>query len=56
MAALLLFVGSLKVLGMVPPEELEKLGPIGERIWLIGLGEMITAILLVIPRTSSLGV
>jgi hypothetical protein len=55
-AALMLFAGSMKVLGLIPPEELAKLGPIGERIWLIGTGEIITAILMVIPRTSSLGI
>jgi hypothetical protein len=55
-AALMLAAGSAKVLGLIPPEELEKLGPIGQQIWLIGTGELITAVLLVIPRTSSLGI
>jgi uncharacterized membrane protein YphA (DoxX/SURF4 family) len=55
-AAMLLFAGSMKLLGKFPPEEVEKLGPIGERLWLIGAGEVMTAILLVFPRTSSLGV
>jgi hypothetical protein len=52
----MLFGGSMKVLGLVPAEQLAELGPIGQRIWLIGTGEVITAILLVIPRTSSLGI
>jgi NADH:ubiquinone oxidoreductase subunit 2 (subunit N) len=55
-AALMLAAGSAKVLGLIPREELEKLGPIGQQIWLIGTGEIITAVLLVIPRTSSLGI
>jgi uncharacterized membrane protein YphA (DoxX/SURF4 family) len=54
-ALLMLFAGSMKVLGLIPADTLAELGPIGERIWLIGAGEIITAILLVIPRTSSLG-
>ena len=55
-AALMLFAGSMKVLGLFPADELKKLGHIGDVIWLIGAGEIITAILLVIPRTSSLGI
>ena len=55
-AGLMLFAGSMKVLGLVPAEQLAELGRIGQRIWLIGTGEIITAILLVIPRTSSLGI
>jgi hypothetical protein len=56
MAAIMLFAGSMKVLGLVPPEQLAELGVIGQNIALIGAGEIMTAILLVIPRTSSLGV
>jgi len=56
-AALMLFAGSMKVLGLIPAEQLaDHLGPIGQRIGLIGVGEILTAILLVIPRTSSLGI
>jgi hypothetical protein len=55
-AALMLFAGSMKVLGLIPAEQLADLGLIGQRIGLIGTGEIITAILLVIPRTSSLGI
>jgi hypothetical protein len=55
-AALMLFAGSMKVLGLFPADKLKELGHIGDVIWLIGAGEIITAILLVIPRTSSLGI
>jgi hypothetical protein len=55
-AVLMLLAGSLKVLGMIPADQLADLGPIGQRIGLIGTGEMITALLLVIPRTASLGI
>jgi hypothetical protein len=52
---LLLFTGSEKILGWVPPEALAKYG-LGEQVRLIGAGAVLTAVLLVIPRTSSLGV
>jgi hypothetical protein len=51
---LLIFTGSQKVLGSVPPEALAKFG-LGEQARLIGAGALLTALLLVIPRTSSLG-
>jgi hypothetical protein len=51
-----LLAGSIMVLELIPQTELEKLGPMGQQIRLIGIGEIITAVLLVIPRTSSLGV
>jgi hypothetical protein len=54
-AGLMILAGSVKVLGLVPPEALAKSG-LGEHIWLIGAGELITAVLLLIPRTSSLGI
>jgi hypothetical protein len=54
-AGLMIFAGSVKVLGLVPPEALAKSG-LGEHVRLIGAGELITAILLLIPRTSSLGI
>jgi hypothetical protein len=54
-AALMIFAGSVKVLGLVPPEALAKSG-LGEHVRLIGAGELVTAILLLIPRTSSLGI
>jgi hypothetical protein len=52
---LLIFTGSQKVFGSVPPETLVKLG-LGEQARLIGAGAILTALLLMIPRTSSLGV
>src|SRR5262249_12874261 len=54
-AALMIFAGSVKVLGLIPPEALEKSG-LGDHVGLIGAGELLTAILLLIPRTSSLGI
>jgi hypothetical protein len=51
---LMIFAGSGKVLGLFPPEALEKHG-LGEQAVLIGAGELITAVLLLVPRTSSLG-
>jgi hypothetical protein len=51
---LLIFTGSQKILGSVPPEALVKYG-LGERARLIGAGAVLTSLLLLIPRTSSLG-
>ena len=51
---LMVFTGSEKVLGMVPPEALGRYG-LGEQVRLIGVGALFTALLLLIPRTSSLG-
>jgi hypothetical protein len=54
-AGIMILAGSAKLLGLFPPEEVAKLGlsvPIG----VIGAGELATAILLLVPRTSSLGV
>jgi hypothetical protein len=63
---IMLLAGSAKVLGLYPPEQIEKLGlskPIqvvgaGElfTIQVVGAGELVTALLLLIPRTASLGV
>jgi hypothetical protein len=52
---LLLVGGAAKVLGLIPLDEVAKHG-LAESIRLIGVGEMVTAALLLIPRTSSLGV
>jgi hypothetical protein len=54
-AALMIFAGSAKLLGLFPPEVLAKIG-LGGQITLIGAGELASAILLLVPRTSSLGV
>src|SRR6516162_5693404 len=54
-AGLLIFTGSQKVLGSVPPEVLVEFG-LGEQARLIGAGALLSALLLLIPRTSSLGI
>jgi hypothetical protein len=51
---LLIFTGVQKVLGSAPPEALVKYG-LGERARLLGAGAVLTAALLLIPRTTSLG-
>src|SRR5262245_7467042 len=51
---LLIFTGSQKVLGSGPPEALVKYG-LAEQARLIGAGAILSALLLLIPRTSSLG-
>lgn len=55
--ALLTFAGVMKLAGMMPPEVTQKLPPgISGHLRLIGAGELATALLLIIPFTSSLGV
>ena len=54
-AGIMLLAGSAKVLGLFPPEQVEKLG-LGVPIQVIGAGELASAILLLVPRTASLGV
>jgi hypothetical protein len=54
LGGLMIFTGSQKVLGLVPPEALAKYG-LGEQVRLIGAGAILCALLLLIPRTSSLG-
>jgi hypothetical protein len=51
---LMIFTGSQKVLGSVPPEALVKYG-LSEQMRLIGAGAFLSALLLLILRTSSLG-
>src|SRR5437899_3224882 len=53
-AGIMILAGSAKVFGLFPPEEVAKLG-LGVPIQVIGVGELASAILLLIPRTSSLG-
>jgi hypothetical protein len=53
-AGLMILAGSAKVLGFFPPEEVAKLG-LSLPIQVIGAGELVSAVLLLIPRTSSLG-
>jgi hypothetical protein len=54
-AGLMIFSGSSKILGFVPADAMEKYG-LTEQIRLIGTGEVLSALLLLVPRTSSLGV
>jgi hypothetical protein len=51
----MLLAGSAKLLGLFPPEEVAKLG-LSLPIQVIGAGEILSALLLLIPRTASLGV
>ena len=57
-AGLMVFAGSGKAFGFAPPEIIQKMTAIGlkDQIRLIGFGEMIAALLMLIPRTSPLGV
>ena len=52
---IMLLAGSAKVLGLFPPEQVAKLG-LGVPIQVIGAGELVSAALLLVPRTASLGV
>ncbi len=52
---IMILAGTPKVLGLFPAEEVAKLG-LSVPIQVIGAGEIISAILLLIPRTASLGV
>ena len=54
-AGIMLLAGCAKVLGLFPPEQVEKLG-LSVPIQVIGAGELVSAILLLVPRTASLGV
>ena len=53
-AGMMILAGSAKVFGLFPPEEVAKLG-LSLPIQVIGAGELASAVLLLIPRTSSLG-
>jgi hypothetical protein len=54
-AGLMIGVGTPKFLGLAPPDRDASLG-LTESIRLVGAGEIITGILLLIPRTLSLGI
>jgi hypothetical protein len=54
-AGIMLLAGSAKVLGLFPTEQVEKLG-LSVPIQVIGAGELVSAILLLVPRNASLGV
>ena len=53
-AGMMILAGSAKVFGLFPPEEVAKLG-LSLPIQVIGTGELACAVLLLMPRTSSLG-
>src|ERR1700758_4888459 len=53
-AGVMILAGSGKVCGLFPPGEVWKLG-LTLPIQVIGVGELASAILLLVPRTSSLG-
>ena len=57
-AALMIFASYGKLFGSPPPEVVETLKKTGldEQLKLIGAGELITGILLIVPWTASLGV
>lgn len=54
-AGIMILAGSAKLLGLFPPEQVAKLG-LSLPIQVIGAGELASAILLLVPRTASLGV
>ena len=50
-----ILAGSAKIFGLFPPDQVAKMG-LSLPIQVIGIGELISAILLLVPRTASLGV
>jgi hypothetical protein len=52
---LLIWTGSQKLLASAPPEPLVRFG-LGEETRLIGAGAILTALVLLLPRTLSLGI
>jgi hypothetical protein len=52
---IMLLAGSAKVFGLFPPEQVAKMG-LSLPIQVIGTGELVSGILLLVPRTASLGV
>jgi hypothetical protein len=53
-AGVMILAGLAKVLGLFPPEAVTKMG-LSLPIQVIGVGELVSAILLLVPRTSSAG-
>jgi hypothetical protein len=51
----MILAGSAKVFGLFPPDQVAKMG-LSLPIQVIGTGELVSAILLLVPRTASLGV
>ena len=54
-AGMMILAGSAKILGLFPPDQVAKMG-LSLPIQVIGAGELVSAILLLVPRTASLGV
>ena len=54
---LLLFAGAAKLADKMPPEVIEKLATEGLADWIkiIGIGEIVTAILMILPWTMTIG-
>jgi uncharacterized membrane protein YphA (DoxX/SURF4 family) len=52
---IMIVAGTPKFLGLAPPDYVERMG-LTENIRLVGAGEIVTGILLLIPRTLSLGI
>jgi hypothetical protein len=53
--AVMIFAGAAKVLGLLPAEEVAKLG-LGQQIRLIGMGELLSGLLLIVPVTTRMGI
>jgi hypothetical protein len=53
--ALMILTGAVKVLGLFPPEHVEKLGLTND-IRMIGVGEIASGLLLMMPRTTRVGI
>ena len=53
--AVMLLAGTVKVLGFAPPEQVEKMGLTND-MRLIGVGEVASGLLLMIPRTTRIGI
>ena len=55
---LMIFAGASKLFGLLPPDAVKKMAELGlsDKLQLIGGGELISGLLLIIPLTSSLGV
>jgi hypothetical protein len=51
----MILAGSAKIFGLFPPDQVAKMG-LSLPIQVIGIGELISAILLLVPRTASLGI
>lgn len=56
-AGLMIFAAAMKLFGPPPPQDvIDKMGGLAGQMRLIAAGELACAVLLLIPRTSSLGV